>query len=85
MIEKLKEKHKGATVVYKPKKEKGKIKNFDNDKKIAWVVYKVGDPENWENEKWKNYTAASTKYEDLELKTQKSIKVQLQFEYVKEK
>lgn len=41
----------------------GKIKSFDNKLKIAWIVYKCDD--NWDTENWKNYTAKSTKYNDL--------------------
>jgi len=44
---------------------RGKIKTFDNELKLAWVVYHCN--QEWDDDRWKNYTAAATKYEDLTL------------------
>jgi len=55
----------GKWVVYKPDREneRGKIKSYNNETQIAWVVYKCNN--NWDSDRWKNYTGQSTKYEDL--------------------
>lgn len=53
----------GEWVRYKPTGEIGRIKQFDNNKRIAWIVYKANN--DWK--RFENYTAASTKYDDLEL------------------
>jgi len=45
--------------------EQGRIKIFDNEKQVAWVVYKAN--ENWDGDHWKDYTGESTKYSDLYL------------------
>lgn len=65
-IDELKESDIGRYVVYKPEleSETGRIKSFDNGKQVAWVVYKA-DKYLDSKSKWKNYTAASTKYEDI--------------------
>lgn len=47
------------------KKERGKIKSFDNERQVAWVVYNAN--ENWDADHWKDYTAACTNYSDLHL------------------
>lgn len=52
----------GRIVLYKDK-EFGRLKSFDNNAKVAWVVYKCSD--DWDN--WQNYTAAQTNYSDLQL------------------
>lgn len=64
-IERLKKDDIGKWVTYKPEleNEQGKIKSFDNEKQIAWVVYKANN--NWDGDHWKNYTAAATNYSDL--------------------
>jgi len=64
-IEVLTDKDIGKWVIYKPdlENEKGRIKSFDNNKKIAWIVYKANG--NWDLDHWKDYTGVSTKYEDL--------------------
>lgn len=41
--------------------QKGKLKAFDNEKQIAWIVYKCNN--NWD--RFKDYTAAATKYSDI--------------------
>ena len=64
MIKKLSQDDIGKWVFYKKRKhdgERGKIKNFNNKKKIAWVVYLFDGK--WRL--WKNYTAQLTQYEDL--------------------
>jgi hypothetical protein len=55
----------GCWLVYKPQieNELGRLLRYDNEKQIAWVVYKANN--NWDGEHWKDYTAESTKYEDL--------------------
>lgn len=55
----------GCWLIYKPQieNERGKLLRYDNEKKVAWVVYKANN--NWDGEHWKDYTAESTKYEDL--------------------
>lgn len=57
----------GKWVVYKPQleNERGKLKSFNNERQIAWVVYKANN--NWDGDHWKDYTAQSTKYEDLQI------------------
>ena len=56
----------GRWVVYKPEleNERGRIKSFNNETKTAWVVYKCNN--NWDLDHWKDYTAQSTKYQDLQ-------------------
>ena len=58
----------GRWVIYTDgtgEQERGKIKSFNNERQIAWVVYKANN--NWDGEHWKDYTAASTNYEDLNI------------------
>lgn len=43
--------------------EKGKLKNFNNETRIAWIVYKCN--ENWDGDHWKDYTAQATNYSDI--------------------
>lgn len=43
--------------------ERGKIKSYRNDDRHAFVVYNAND--NWDGDHWKDYTAASTNYDDL--------------------
>lgn len=43
--------------------ESGKLKRYDNAAKRAWIVYSAGG--NWSGDHWMDYTAASTRYEDL--------------------
>ncbi len=43
--------------------ERGKLKSFNNETQTAWIVYKCDN--NWNDNRWKNYTAASTKYDDI--------------------
>lgn len=45
--------------------ERGRIKDFSNEQQVAWVVYHAN--ENWDGEHWKDYTAACTRYEDLDI------------------
>lgn len=45
------------------KQERGKIKSFNNDTGTAYVVYKADN--NWDGDRWKDYTAQGTKYADL--------------------
>lgn len=61
----LSDKDIGSWVTYKPnlENERGRILRFDNDKKIAWVVYKANN--NWDADHWKDCTAAATNYRDL--------------------
>jgi hypothetical protein len=47
------------------KTEKGKIKRFDNERQVAWIVYNAN--ENWDGDHWKDYTAACTDYYNLTL------------------
>lgn len=64
----LTDKNIGDWVIYKSgiKSEeiRGKIKSFDNDKQIAYVVYKCNN--NWDGDHWKDYTGQPTKYSNLE-------------------
>ena len=43
------------------KVERGKIKSYNNETQLAWVVYKCNNE--WNN--YQNYTGQSIKYEDL--------------------
>lgn len=43
-------------------KERGKLKSWKPD--LIYVVYNAND--NWDGDHWKDYTAASTRPEDLE-------------------
>lgn len=43
--------------------EKGRVKSFNNERGVAWVVYHCDN--NWNTGGWVNYTAACTKYSDL--------------------
>lgn len=43
--------------------ERGRIKSFNNEIGIAFVVYKANG--NWDLDHWKDYTAQATKYLDL--------------------
>ena len=43
--------------------EQGKLKSFNNEKQIAWIVYKTNL--NWDGDHWKDYTAAATNYSDI--------------------
>lgn len=64
-MEKLTQDDIGRWVMYIPatgERECGKIKRYNNKQQVAWVVYKCGD--NWDQ--FENYTAAATKYQDLE-------------------
>lgn len=65
MINKFENSDIGKWVTYKTnfEEERGKLKSFNNETKIAWVVYKANG--NWDAGHWKDYTAQSTKYEDL--------------------
>lgn len=65
MVEKLTEKDIGRFVIFNDshKKEKGRIKRFDNKAQVAWVVYNCNN--DWDN--YQSYTAAATHYKHLEL------------------
>lgn len=56
----------GSWAVYLNTKptEAGRIKDFDNNRQIAWVVFKCADA--WDN--YKNYTARLCHYRDLDFK-----------------
>ena len=45
------------------KKEQGKLKSFNNEKQIAFIVYNANN--NWDGDHWKDYTAEATSYSDL--------------------
>lgn len=55
----------GKWVTYKPEleNERGRIKNYNNEKRIAWIVYKANG--NLDMDHWKDYTAQATKYDDF--------------------
>ena len=55
----------GAWVVYNPnlENERGRIKSFNNERQVAWVVYKANN--NWDGDHWKDYTAVATNYSDI--------------------
>jgi hypothetical protein len=57
----------GKWVRYKPEveNERGRIFSFNNERQVAWVVYKANG--NWDGDHWKDYTAAATNYNDLYL------------------
>lgn len=65
MIQKLTENDIGRWVICKPdlENERGKIKAYNNKRRVAWVVYKANN--NWDGDNWKDYTAAMTNYSDL--------------------
>jgi hypothetical protein len=48
----------GMYITYVPTGEIGRLKQFDNNSRVAWVVYKCGD--NWDQ--YQNYTAQATDY-----------------------
>jgi len=64
-IKKLSASDLGKYVTYSNgfKTEQGKIKSFDNEKQVAWIVYHTNN--NWDGDHWKDYTAACTNYSDL--------------------
>ena len=74
IITTLEEKDIGRTVWYAPSHalddvsqwEKGRIKSFDNERQIAWVVYDGGNDSKIDH--YDRYTAASTQYNDLRSK-----------------
>lgn len=43
--------------------ERGKLLAFNNDRKIAWIVYNCNN--NWDADHWKDYTACATEYRDI--------------------
>lgn len=43
--------------------ERGKLKAYDNERRVAWIVYKANG--NWDGDHWKDYTAAATSYDDI--------------------
>jgi len=65
-IKKLENSDVGARVIYSSfdKEEEGVIKNFNNGRKVAWVVFHCNNE--WEN--YRDYTAQCTNYSDLRLK-----------------
>lgn len=66
MLTNLQEEDIGKTVYYDNKArkvERGKIKSFNNQSEIAFVVYNANG--NWDADHWKDYTACATKYCDL--------------------
>ena len=66
MLKDLTEEDIGTWVIYTNgagEEERGKVKNFNNERKVAWVVYHANN--NWDLDHWKDYTAACTKYRDL--------------------
>lgn len=66
-MKQLTEKDIGRWVIYKLEleNERGRIKSFNNERQVAWVVYKTNN--NWDGDHWKDYTAACTRYEDLNI------------------
>lgn len=40
--------------------EKGKLKDYNNEMQVAWIVYKANN--NWDLDHWKDYTAEATDY-----------------------
>lgn len=68
MMKTLTDKDIGRWVIYTGgagETERGRIKSFNNERQVAWVVYKANG--NWDADHWKNYTAALTNYEDLNI------------------
>ncbi len=61
MIEELNPFDLGSFIYYGEEKQKGKIKSYNNEKKIAFVVYSCNN--DWNN--YLQYTAEATNYEDL--------------------
>lgn len=62
MIEKLSDVDLGQVVIYTPafgKEERGRIKSFDNERKIAFVVYSP------DNLSWVSQTGQGTPYANL--------------------
>jgi len=62
-VKQLTKEDEGRWVIYTGTGEKGRIKSFSNERRIAWVVYKCN--KNWDADHWKDYTAESTNYSDL--------------------
>ena len=54
----------GKYLIYEPTGEVGRLKSFENNRSIAWVVYKCGD--DWEN--YQNYAGQATDYIALQLR-----------------
>ncbi len=67
MIHTLSDSDIGCWVTYATygKIQRGKIKSFDNEKGVAFIVYNANG--NWDADHWKDYTAARTNYRELTL------------------
>lgn len=68
MVKLLNQTDVGRVCVYAPGKdwsETGRLKSFNNENQIAWIVFKCGD--DWDN--FMNYTGQSVKYEDFIFET----------------
>jgi hypothetical protein len=71
MIKSLTESDIGKTIWYIPSHAKtdlsqwemGRIKSFDNERQLAWVVYSHGN--NSKIDHYQEYTAAATSYQEL--------------------
>lgn len=65
MITELTNEDIGRWVTYKPEleNERGRILRYNNETRVAWVVYRAN--ENWDLNHWRDYTAAATNYLDL--------------------
>lgn len=66
MIKELTDRDLGRWIYYEGgagERENGRIKSFNNETRIAFVVYNANG--NWDADHWKDYTAQSTKYDDL--------------------
>ena len=61
------EKDIGKRVTYSPEfgeKKCWKLKSYNNEKRVAFVVYNCND--NRDADHWKDYTAQGTSYDDIE-------------------
>jgi hypothetical protein len=66
MLKKLVNKDIGRWLTYisfDGKESRGKLKSFDSEKHIAWIVFLCND--NWDNNDWKEYTANAVFYKDI--------------------
>lgn len=45
--------------------EKGKIKRYENNREVAFVIYNVSEEADWHNGHWLDFTDACTNYRDL--------------------
>lgn len=75
MIKELQPEHIGRYIWYIPRQaktdlgqwEQGRIKSYDNDRKIAWVVYHRNNVD--KVNRYQDFTGEATEYRDLSFNT----------------